>query len=105
MAVAFVAANTDAAVASAMAAPAVDAAIPAVVTAAAASNPTAPIDIPNPITDASDANPEISGIFKLLTLLVRSLISFYKVMLLLFKVSVAAYRPVISVWVNKFQAY
>ena len=81
-----------------MAAPAVDAAIPAVVTAAVASNPTTPIDIPNPITDASDANPEISGIFKLLTLLVRSVISFYKVMLLLFNV-------VISVFIRPFHAY
>jgi len=81
-----------------MAAPAVDAAIPAVVTAAVASNPTAPIAIPNPITDASDANPEISGIFKLLTLLVRSVISFYKVKLLLFKV-------VISVFIRPFHAY
>ena len=81
-----------------MAAPAVDAAIPAVVTAAVASSPTTPIDIPKPITDASDANPEISGIFKLLTLLVRSSISFYKVILLLFKV-------VMSVFIRPFHAY
>ena len=64
--------------------PAVADAIPAVVIAAVASIPIAPIVILKPITDASLARPEISGIFKLLTLLVKSSISFYKVVISVF---------------------
>ena len=58
MAVAFVAANTDAVVASAISVPAVDAAIPAVVNAAVASKPTAQIEILKPIISPSVAYPE-----------------------------------------------
>ena len=71
--------NAVAAVEAVNAVPAVADAIPAVVIAAVASIPIAPIVIPKPITDASLARPEISGIFKLFTLLFKSSISFYKV--------------------------
>ena len=89
--------NAVVAVEAVSAVPAVADAIPAVVIAAVASIPIAPIVIPNPITEASLARPEISGIFKLFTLLLRSSISFYKVVIFVSNVVMSVFIDVILI--------